>query len=242
MTEWLYLTDSYCREFTAAVLTSDERGVVLDQSAFYPRGGGQPSDHGRLFDAGGASWPVTDLKREGSQVFHVLEGHERPEVGSTVSGELDWERRYLLMRTHTALHMLSGVIFREFGASVTGGNMEPGKGRLDFELASLEREMVGGIEAALTAEVEAARPIHVSTLDREEAFRIPDLIRTKVNLIPEHVQRIRVVDIEGLDMQADGGTHVANTQEVGGVSIVGYKSKGKGNKRLQIALDPATSP
>jgi misacylated tRNA(Ala) deacylase len=237
MTEWLYLTDSYLRQFEAEVIASSFAGVVLDRSAFYPRGGGQPSDRGRLVVESGEAYAVNDLRRDEDTTFHVLEGDARPAPGSIVRGELDWDRRYLLMRTHTALHMLSGVIFREFGAAVTGGNMEPGRGRLDFELAALHRDTTEAIEAMLNVEVEAARPIEVSILPREEAFAIPDLIRTKVNLIPEHVDRIRVVNIQGLDMQADGGTHVANTREVGVVKIVGYKSKGKINKRLKIALD-----
>jgi misacylated tRNA(Ala) deacylase len=236
MTDWLYLTDSYLRQFEAKVVASSEAGVVLDRSAFYPRGGGQPSDHGRLYVEGGPEFHVVDLSRDQGETFHVLEGETRPAPGTLLRGELDWDRRYLLMRTHTAMHMLSGVIFREFGASVTGGNMEPGKGRLDFELEGLQRDMVEDVQAKLNTEVEAARPIEVSILPREEAFQIPDLIRTKVNLIPEHVERIRIVNIVGLDMQADGGTHVANTREVGQVGIVGYKSKGRINKRLQIAL------
>lgn len=236
MTDWLYLTDSYLRTFSANVVSHHDLGVILDRSAFYPRGGGQPSDEGFLSAEDGDRFRVVDLSREGSEVVHVLEGGDRPAVGSCVRGEIDWRRRFLLMRTHTAMHMLSGVIFRDFGASVTGGNMEPGRGRLDFELEGLQREMVEDIEARLNREVEAARDVSVRILPREEAFRIPDLIRTKVNLIPERVQEIRVVDIEGLDVQADGGTHVANTREVGTVRIVGYKSKGKINKRLQIAL------
>jgi misacylated tRNA(Ala) deacylase len=236
MTEWLYLEDSYVRSFQANVVKSAERGIVLDRSAFYPRGGGQPSDHGQLRVADGAQWQVIDLVREGDQVLHVLDGDPSLREGQEVHGDLDWERRYRLMRTHTALHMLSGVIFRDHGASVTGGNMEPGQGRLDFELGGLERDMVAEIEERLNAEVTAARPIRIRILPRDEAFRIPDLIRTKVNLIPEHVQMIRIVDIDGLDLQADGGTHVANTREVGPLRIVGYKSKGRSNKRLHIKL------
>jgi misacylated tRNA(Ala) deacylase len=236
MTEWLYLTDSYLRTFSAEVIRQDESGVVLDRSAFYPRGGGQPSDEGYLETPDGTQVRVSDLNREAGEIVHVLEEGPMPAVGATVQGAIDWPRRYLLMRIHTAMHMLSGVIFRDFGASVTGSNMEPGRGRLDFELEGLQREMVDGIEAKLNAEVEAARDVEVTILAREEAFAIDDLIRTKVNLIPDHVREIRIVNIQGLDMQADGGTHVANTREVGEVRIVGYKSKGKINKRLQIAL------
>lgn len=237
MTEWLYPLDSYLREFEAKVLRSDEIGVVLDRSAFYPQGGGQPSDHGTLVSDSGERFVVTGLRRHEGAVVHQLEGDARPPEGATVRGEIDWDRRFLLMRTHTAMHMLSGVIFQAHGAQVTGGNMEPGRGRLDFEWPDLTREMLPELEARMAEEVVAGRPIHVKLLPREEAFQIPDLIRTKVILIPEHVREIRIVDIEGLDLQADGGTHVANTQEVGTVRLVGYKSKGKGNKRLTLELD-----
>jgi len=237
MTERLYTLDSYLREFDAEVVSSDERGVVLDRSAFYPQGGGQPSDRGTLVGPGGERFTVTGLRGYEGAVFHEIEGPARPAVGESVHGVIDWERRFRLMRTHTAMHMLSGVIFKDHSAQVTGGNMEPGRGRLDFEWPELDREMLPHLEARMNEEVAAARPIHVKILPRAEAFEIPDLIRTKVNLIPEHYQEIRIVDIEGLDLQADGGTHVANTREVGRVRLVGYKSKGKGNKRVTLELD-----
>ena len=237
MTEWLYALDSYLREFDAKVTASDEHGVVLDRSAFYPQGGGQPSDHGTLVTNGGGRFAVQGLKRQNGVIYHEIEGTTLPTVGESVHGTIDWERRFLLMRTHTAMHMLSGVIFKDHAAQVTGGNMEPGRGRLDFEWPELDREMLPLLEARMNEEVAGARPIHVKILPRAEAFAIPDLIRTKVNLIPEHIQEIRIVDIEGLDLQADGGTHVANTREVGRVRLVGYKSKGKGNKRLTLELE-----
>ncbi len=237
MTEWLYPDDSYLREFEARVLQSGDAGVVLDRSAFYPQGGGQPSDEGVLITTGGERLVVTGLKRDEGAVYHQLEGEARPSPGEVLRGEIDWTRRVLLMRTHTALHMLSGVIFNDHGAPVTGGNMEPGRGRLDFEWPQLQREMLPELEHRMNEEVAAGRDIRIRVLPRDEAFRIPDLIRTKANLIPEHIQMIRIVDIEGLDQQADGGTHVANTREVGGVRLVSYKSKGKGNKRLTLELD-----
>ena len=237
MTQWLYPLDSYLREFDAVVTHGGGDGVVLDRSAFYPRGGGQPSDHGSLRASDGSVFQVVDLKRVEGEIFHILEGGNHPLAGDRVRGEIDWQRRYLLMRTHTALHMLSAVIYRRHGALVTGGNMEPGRGRLDFELEKLSAEELPGIEASLKEEVEHARPIHVRILPREEAFRIPDLIRTKVNLIPPQIREIRIVEIEGLDLQADGGTHVANTSEVGRVVLAGIRSKGKGNKRIQIVLE-----
>jgi misacylated tRNA(Ala) deacylase len=237
MTEFLYQTDSYLREFSATVTAVDaEQGaVVLDRTAFYPGGGGQPSDGGTL-TAQGQTWTVTKVKKRGADAWHFLEG-DLPDVGAAVTGVLDWERRYKLMRIHTALHVLCGVIWRDYGAQVTGGNMQPGRARMDFEFERMQKELVSEIEARVNVEVEAARPIKVAILPREEAFQIPDLIRTKINLLPEGITEVRTVEIEGLDLQADGGTHVANTSEVGRIKIVDYKSKGRINKRLMIELE-----
>jgi misacylated tRNA(Ala) deacylase len=163
---------------------------------------------------------------------------EPPEVGESVRGLLDWERRYRVMRTHTAMHVLCGVIWRDYGASVTGGNMEPLRGRMDFEFESMHKELVHEIEDKINQEVQAGRAIRTAILEREEAFKIPDLIRTKINLLPEGIRKVRVVEIEGLDLQADGGTHVANTREVGPLRILDYKSKGAINKRLVVGLEP----
>ncbi len=235
-TALLYLEDNYLRDFTATVIAVDEeqRRLALDRTAFYPGGGGQPADTGILLIEE-HSLPVTRVKREGELVWHWVEG-PLPRVGTTLTGRIDWERRYLLMRTHTALHILSAVVYRDYGAKVTGGNMEPGRGRMDFEFAHLTRDLVQEIEAKVNAEVDAARPVTVRILPREEAFQIPDLIRTKINLLPPHITEVRVVEIVGLDLQADGGTHVANTREVGKVIIPDYKSKGKINKRIYLAL------
>jgi misacylated tRNA(Ala) deacylase len=168
---------------------------------------------------------------------HVLEGQSPlPAAGSIVQGQIDWGRRYQLMRTHTAMHILCGVIFRDYGASVTGGNMEPLKGRMDFEFETMRRELVDQIEGAVNAEVAAARAVTVELLPREQAFQIPDLIRTKINLLPEGIREVRVVEIQGLDLQADGGTHVRNTDEVGEIRVTDYKSKGKINKRIYVEL------
>ena len=234
MSVWLFQTDSYLREFTARVTAVQEKRVALEQTAFYPTGGGQPCDHG-LLSAGGQQWAVVNVRKDGDEIWHEIEG-EPPAIGTAVAGSVAWDRRYALMRTHTALHMLAGVIWRDYGAQVTGGNMEPRRARMDFEFESMRRELVEEIEQKVNQEVIAARPIHVSILPRAEAFAIPDLIRTKINLLPEGIERVRVVDIVGLDLQADGGTHVANTREVGRIKIVDYKSKGKINKRLEIAV------
>jgi misacylated tRNA(Ala) deacylase len=232
MTELLYQTDSYLKEFDAIVTASfpDEKAVSLDRSAFYPGGGGQPNDVGTL-----AGLNVVKVKKAGSDVLHFLDG-ELPAIGAAVHGVIDWERRYKLMRTHTAMHILCGTVFRDYGALVTGGDMEPLKGRMDFEFERLQKELVAVIEAAVNVEVQARRDVRVKILPRDEAFQIPDLIRTKINLLPEGIQQVRTVEIVGLDLQADGGTHVNNTSEVGQIRVVDYKSKGATNKRIYVEV------
>ena len=236
MTQLLYYDDAYTREFDAVVTGhSPDGAVILDRTAFYPGGGGQPNDVGTL-TADGRTWPVTKVKKDGGDVVHSVEG-DPPAVGATVHGVVDWERRYNLMRTHTALHILCGVVFRDYGAQVTGGNMEPGSARMDFEFERMQQELVREIEERINTEVAEARSVSSRILPREEAFQIPDLIRTKINLLPQGITEVRVVEIQGLDLQADGGTHVANTREVGRIRVVDYQSKGKINKRLRIALE-----
>lgn len=234
MTELLYQTDSYLKEFSAQVVghAPEQNGLLLDRTAFYPGGGGQPNDAGQLL-VGDKVYPVPSVARGN---VHIIEG-ELPAVGTTVTGKLDWDRRYKLMRTHTAMHILCGVVWRDYGASVTGGNMEPLSGRMDFEFERMQKELVNEIEAAINAEVAAAHDIRVKILPRDEAFKIPDLIRTKINLLPEGIPEVRTVEIVGLDLQADGGTHVANTREVGRIRITDYKSKGGINKRIYIEMD-----
>ncbi|MCW5883060.1 MAG: alanyl-tRNA editing protein [Anaerolineae bacterium] len=236
MTTPLYYQDAYLREFDAEVVGHAADGaVILDRTAFYPGGGGQPHDLGTL-SAAGQTWPVERLKKDGPAILHYVQG-DPPPVGTRVHGVLDWERRYALMRTHTALHCLCGTIWNVYGAQVTGGAMEPGQARMDFEFESMRQEFVREIEAKVNAEVAQARAVSSRSLPREEAFAIPDLIRTKINLLPAGISEVRVVEIDGLDLQADGGTHVANTREIGVIRIVGYESKGKINKRLRIALE-----
>lgn len=239
MTELLYQTDAYCREFDASVIAVEGRAVALDRTAFYPGGGGQPHDVGTL-STGDRVWPVKSVSKQGDTVWHELAEDPsglRDLAGLKVRGAIDWDRRFELMRTHTAMHILCGVIWRDYGASVTGGKMEPLRGRMDFEFETMRQDLVKEIEEKINVEVAAARPTRVKILPREEAFRIPDLIRTKVNLLPEGIAQVRTVEIEGLDLQADGGTHVANTSEVGRIRVVDYKSKGKINKRIEVALD-----
>lgn len=239
MTELLYQTDSYLQEFDATVtaVLPEQRAVVLDRSAFYPGGGGQPCDFGSL-EINGVKYSVEKVKKQGEDVLHFLGGGEMlPEPNCASRGTLDWSRRYKLMRTHTALHVLCGTVFRNYGALVTGGDMDPLKGRMDFEFESMRGELVREIEAAVNVEVQQAREIRVRILPREEAFQIPDLIRTKINLLPEGISQVRTVEIVGLDLQADGGTHVRNTSEVGKIRVVDYKSKGAINKRIYIEIE-----
>ncbi len=237
--------DAYARRLDARVLEVAAADgappmVVLDATAFYPGGGGQPSDRGVILrSADGRSWTVRAAKRVGGEIVHELEAPEDgelPRPGDLVAVDVEWARRYALMRTHTALHALCGVVWRDYGAQVTGGNMEPGAGRMDFEFERMSGDLVGAIEAKVNAELRASRDVRVNVLPRAEAFAIPDLIRTKVNLLPEGIEQIRTIEIVGLDLQADGGTHVANTREVGGIHVTGYESKGRINKRIRLEL------
>ncbi len=232
-TELLYLRDAYLTEFDAVVVDRRDDAVALDRTAFYPTGGGQPHDTGVL-----GSRPVVAVSKEGSLVWHTLGGDgPPPELGAAVHGVIDWERRHALMRTHTALHVLCGVIWNEWRVPVTGGNMEPLSARMDFEFDPLPDGFGPRVEALVNAELAADRPILVEFLPRDTAVQDEDLIRTKVNLIPESVTEIRVVEIVGLDKQADGGTHVRSTGEVGRVRVTKLENKGKGNKRVRLVVE-----
>jgi misacylated tRNA(Ala) deacylase len=237
MTELLYLRDAYLREFEAQVVDARNVdgviGVALDRTAFYPTGGGQPHDTGTLDGV-----PVTNVRKEGDLVWHALDG-AAPAVGAPVHGVVDWDRRHRLMRTHSAMHVLCGVIWNEWGRAVTGGNMEPLEARMDFEFDPLPEGFGPRVQELVNAEIVADRPIEIEFLPRGTALQDDALIRTKVNLVPESVQEIRVVDIVGLDKQADGGTHVARTGEIGRFEVVKTESKGKGNKRLRIRVHDA---
>lgn len=238
MTNLLYLDDSYIKSFSSTISAShpDTNAVELDQTAFYPGGGGQPFDIGYLVSPD-VKYTITKVKKVSGKYLHYLDDdNPLPEINTRVKGEIDWERRYKLMRTHTAMHILCGVIFRDYGATVTGGNMDPLKGRMDFEFETMRKELVTNIENSINVEVIKARKVSWQILPREMAFKIPDLIRTKINLLPEGITEVRVVEIDGLDLQADGGTHVKNTSEVGRIKVTNYKSKGKINKRIYIEL------
>ena len=235
MTEELFSGDSYIREFESRVARLEGREVILERTAFYPGGGGQPADKGSL--GIGPVWAsVVDVRRDGGNVVHVLDT-AIPDTVRDLKGTLDWDRRYAHMRYHTALHVLSGVIWRNFEAKVTGGQMRTDRARMDFSFpGEWTADVVAEIESLTNAALAEGRPVKVYELEREEALANPDLIRTQVNLVPERVERIRIVEIEGLDTQADGGTHVANTSEVGEMGITGHKSKGRQNKRIEFAL------
>ena len=233
--EILCYVDSYLRECKSKVQDLNDHGVILDQTVFYPGGGGQPSDHGKLLWEKN-EYLVKGLKRIDGQIVHLIDG-DKPEINSEVLSIIDWNKRYKLMRTHTALHILCGVIWRDYSASVTGGDMKPLSGRMDFELEEMSVDFSKEVEEKINAEVSKKRDIKVYQLPREEAFQIPDLIRTKINLLPEGIKFVRIVDINGLDLQADGGTHVNNTSEVGYIKMTGHESKGKSNKRLRIEVE-----
>ena len=244
--EQICYSDAYARTVDARVATVDDSGeaplVVLDRTVFYPGGGGQPSDRGLLLrTSDGRTWTVRGARKSGGDIVHELEplAGDPPSVGDTLTVDLDWARRYALMRTHTALHALCGVVWRDHGALVTGGNMEPGAGRMDFEFKLMSGDLVDSIEATVNAELAHKRDVRVNVLPRDEAFAIPDLIRTKINLLPPGIKEIRTIEIVGLDLQADGGTHVSNTSEVGSIRVTGYESKGRINKRIRLELvDP----
>ncbi|NNF53649.1 MAG: alanyl-tRNA editing protein [Acidimicrobiales bacterium] len=238
MTEQLYLADQTLRQFSAVVVdvadNSGQRKVLLDQTAFYAAGGGQPTDTGTVTWDGGSA-VVVAVKKDGPDIWHTIEG-DAPASGLTIEGSVDWDRRHQLMRTHSAMHVLGGVIWNEYRVLSTGNNMEPLKGRIDYEFDPLPEGFAKRIQVAVNDEIAANRPIEVTFLPRETAVEDEDLIRTKVNMIPDGVKEIRVVDIVGLDKQADGGTHVASTGEIGTFTVVKTESKGKGNKRIRWEL------
>ena len=248
MTTELFYDDAYLRQFDANITAVDKKDgrlrVALDRTAFYPGGGGQPNDTGWI-TVDYRRLAVSKVKKEGGRIWHTLDGKKGESIpirpGQNVQAELDWDRRYLLMRTHTAMHILCGVVWRDYGASVTGGDMKPGSGRMDFEFEAMSGDLVAAIERKCNAEIEAARPITTRTLPREEAFQIPDLIRTKINLLPKQIKEVRTVELKGLDLQADGGTHAGNTSEVGVMRVVDYRSKGAINKRIYVEISDAQS-
>lgn len=236
MTERVYSTDAYATSMEAAVLETDSEDgrILLDRTVFYPGGGGQPHDVGRLW-VGDDELPVVRVTQDGSGVWHWVEGG-LPGSGTALRGEIDWDRRHALMRTHTAMHALCGVVWNRFHSPVTGGNMNPGEGRLDFDIPDWDPDVRPVLEAELNRQLALALPVEVSFLPRDAADDDPSLIRTKVNLLPPTITEVRVIDIVGLDRQADGGTHVDSTREVGAVRISKVESKGRGFRRIRVAL------
>jgi Predicted metal-dependent hydrolases related to alanyl-tRNA synthetase HxxxH domain len=240
-TKLLYYTNSFTYECTAKVVAVDGDDVALDATVFYPGGGGQMADRGII------TWPDQDypasviaIHKRDDVVWHALD-YPPPPIGTEVVGTIDWDFRYQMMRTHTALHILCGIIWKEFGVQVTGGQMYPDRARMDFAMEDLDKERIALIEDKVNEAIAADYPIHVYTLPREKAFAIPDLIRTKINLLPPEMTEVRIVEIVGLDLQADGGTHVSHTREVGGIHITRTENKGRINKRLEIVLNPLSS-
>ena len=235
MTDILCYNDSYLQDFEAIVTDVVGTGIVLDKTVFYPGGGGQPCDTGTIKWDGGST-EISKVSRVDGKLVHKVED-SMPDVGESITGVIDWDKRYQLMRTHTALHILCGVVWRDYAAQVTGGNMTPLQARRDFELSEMSSGFASEIENRVNQEVQAERDIKVFNLSREEAFKIPDLIRMKINKLPDSISEVRIVDISGLDLQADGGTHVHNTREVGNIRVIGHESKGRINKRLRIAVE-----
>ena len=238
-TERLDLLDSTLREWQATVLDVDDNGIILDRSAFYPGGGGQPPDHGVLLWSG-VQTAIVGARRGDDIRLIPADGDPIPPPGTPVRGALEDERRTALMRTHSGLHLLSGVVFRDFGALVTGSNMDPLTGRLDFDLEEVPPGFKEAVEDACNVEVLADRAIEAYELSRADAFEIPDIIRTATNLLPAEIEIVRIVDIKGLDVQADGGTHVASTQQIGAIRVLKVENKGKGFRRIRVALEDAT--
>ena len=235
MTKLICHENSYIKEFDAKVTSIRETGIILDKTAFYPGGGGQPADKGSIIFEN-SEYTINGIVKEGKNYIHKINSHNI-RINETVRGIIDWENRYNLMRTHTALHILCGVIWRDYKALVTGGDLKTLSARMDFELDTLSSEFAKEVEESVNKEVQNELDIEINIMEREEAFKIPDLIRTKINLLPDSIQQIRTVNITGLDLQADGGTHVNNTKEVGKIIVIGHESKGKINKRLRIKVE-----
>ena len=236
-TALLYHDDAYLRQFEAEVVGVEGRALALDRTAFYPGGGGQMADRGAL-TLGERTLPLAGLRKEGEIVWHELapEAGEMPAVGQRVAGAIDWAFRYQMMRTHTALHLLCGLIYKNYGAQVTGGQMYPDRARMDFSMEGFSPALIADIEASVNQAIRENHRIKVYRLPRADAMEIPDLIRTRINLLPPDIHEIRIVEIVGVDLQADGGTHVRETSEVGGVRVLKTENKGKLNKRMEIAV------
>jgi misacylated tRNA(Ala) deacylase len=235
-TKLLYHANSFTYECTATVVAVEGDEIALDATVFYPGGGGQMADRGIIsWDDQREMANIIAMNKRNDIVWHTVDSAP-PAIGTQVVGSIDWDFRYQMMRTHTALHILCGIIWKEYGVQVTGGQMYPDHARMDFSMENLDRERINTIERMVNKAVEADYPLRVYSLPREKAFAIPDLVRTKINLLPPEIEEVRIVEIVGLDLQADGGTHVNHTREVGGIKITRTENKGRINKRLEIML------
>ncbi|HLY76634.1 MAG TPA: alanyl-tRNA editing protein [Thermoplasmata archaeon] len=239
MTDGLYLVDAYLREFDAHVVSSSGEGVILDRTAFYPEGGGQPADTGRLLSPAGVEWSILGAAKSSHGIVHRVEGVPPP-VGEAVHGLIDWDRRYACMRYHTGLHILSGVVYQRFGSDITGGQIYIDRARMDLSIPDFDRSVAEQVVAEVNRVVDQDLPIVVRVVPRDELVRNPGLVRVDAQLLPE-VEELRVIDIQGFDAQADGGTHVRSTREVGPVTLQKVENKGARNKRLYLSLGPAVS-
>jgi misacylated tRNA(Ala) deacylase len=237
MSDGLYLHDAYLREFDARVVASNASEVILDRTAFHPEGGGQPADAGRLTSASGVHWPVTGVTKSPQGIVHRIEGPPPP-PGEALHGVIDWDRRYICMRYHTCLHILSGVVFHRFGSDITGGQIYLDRARMDLSLPEFDRNVADQVVAEVNRVVARNFPIVVRFVPRAELERTPGLVRVDAQLVPE-VRELRVIDIQGFDAQADGGTHLHSTGEVGPVTLQKIENKGARNKRLYLTLGPA---
>lgn len=237
MTEALYQNDAYLKRFDGDVVTVTPEGVLLDRTAFYPSGGGQPSDMGQLSLPEGGTVRVIDVRKTQDGILHVLDRPSSLAPGDRITGEIDWARRYAHMRYHTALHILSGVVYRRVESGITGNQITAERSRMDFSIPGFERALAETFLDGVNEVVREHRPVTVRFLSRVEAMKDPTLIRVARELVPD-VETVRVIDIEGFDVQADGGTHVANTAEVGFARLERIENKGARNKRLYLTLDP----
>ena len=233
MTELLYQTDSYVKEFDASVVKAEGKSIFLDKTHFYPTSGGQPGDTGVMV-AGGKEYKVVAAKKVGGEVVHEVDS-EGINVGDKVHCRLDWEKRYKHMRGHTACHILSYVVNKATGALITGNQIADDKCRVDFDLENFDREQIKTFEQEANAIIAAAAPVSTRIMPREEAFKIPSVMKLK-NVLPPSVEMIRIVEMKGYDTQACGGTHVKNTSEIGGITVTSAENKGKNNRRIYFVL------
>jgi len=238
MTKLLFQTDSYIKEFEAEIIAIEDDAIILDKTAFSFRGGGLQSDTGVLITSQNQKYDVNEVIFRNGKVLHILSPSPTENMlGEKVKCTIDWDNRYRQMKMHTALHSISSLLYKKYGSTVTGGNITPEKSRVDFEIDHLRQNRVQAIEQEMKRIIEEGHDVSISFMEREEALKDPDLIRTKVNLIPESVKIIRIVEIKDVDKQADGGVHVANTKEIGTFKPLKSENRGKNNKRLYFTLE-----